>query len=60
MTEKDPTSNNPERDGGESGRESYEAPRLISVGNARDILAGNAGSRADAPACPFNPTRHVP
>jgi hypothetical protein len=35
----------------------YEAPRLTSLGNARDLLAGNAGSLDDAP-CGFNPTKH--
>jgi hypothetical protein len=38
--------------GAEGSREPYEAPRLMAVGNARDLLAGFEGSTADACPCP--------
>jgi hypothetical protein len=38
-------------EGGAGGREEYEAPRLTTVGNARDLLAGASGSIADQDPC---------
>lgn len=35
-----------------AARETYEAPRLTTVGNARDLLAGASGSVPDACPCP--------
>jgi hypothetical protein len=43
-------------DDAEAGREPYEAPRLISVGNARDLLAGATGSIQDG-ICGIEPTQ---
>jgi hypothetical protein len=42
----------PASPGSEGGRETYEAPRLTAVGNARDLLAGASGSITDAQPCP--------
>lgn len=41
----------PGPDGSEDAREAYEPPRLTTVGNARDLLAGASGTIADAGPC---------
>lgn len=45
-------------DGAGAGREPYEAPRLTTVGNARDLLAGASGTVADT--CPCGDTMTCP
>jgi hypothetical protein len=52
----DPDGRNVETNEDQARREPYEAPRLTSVGNARDILLGNSGSEDDAP-CGLQPTK---
>jgi hypothetical protein len=47
----------PEATTGED-REPYEAPRLTTVGNARDLLAGLSGTVADT--CPCGDTMTCP
>jgi len=39
------------------GSEQYEPPRLTHVGNARDLLAGAAGTQPDVPPSPIRPQR---
>jgi hypothetical protein len=52
----DPKGKKPEKQEGPARDEPYEAPRLTSVGNARDVLLGNAGSADDA-GCGLQPTQ---
>jgi hypothetical protein len=40
-----------ESQAGGDAREPYEAPRLTTVGNARDLLAGASGPVPDADPC---------
>ena len=41
--------------GTESASRAYEAPKLTRLGNARELLAGNAGSVTDVMPTPRNP-----
>jgi hypothetical protein len=52
---KDPRGTRPDVQDEDARPGSYEAPRVTSVGNARDIL-GKPGSVADAP-CAFCPSK---